>query len=74
MVNKIAPFPDSDNRIGFSNASACSLPCNDKDALFDSKGDGFDAATLTFQPPEECAVLTSSGFMYTTEQSGQLHC
>jgi hypothetical protein len=23
---------------------------------------------LLFQPPEECAVLTSSGFMYTTEQ------
>ena len=25
-------------------------------------------STFTFQPPEECAVLTSSGFMYTTEQ------
>ncbi len=44
------------------------LPCDDEDAHFDSKGDGLDAATFTFQPPEECAVLTSSGFMYTTEQ------
>jgi hypothetical protein len=53
MVNKIALFPDSDNKIGFSDAAACSLPCDDADALFDSKGDGFDVVTYTFQPPEE---------------------
>ena len=68
MVNKIALFPDSDNEIGFLDAAACGLSCNDEDAVFDSKGDGFDAATFTFQPPEECAILTRSGFMYTTEQ------
>jgi hypothetical protein len=68
MVNEIALFPDIDNQIGFSDAAACTLPCDDEDALFDSEGDGFDAATFTFQPPEECAVLISSGFMYTTEQ------
>ena len=70
MVNRTALFPNSDNKIGFSHAAACSLPpCDDEDALFDSKGDGFDATTFTFQPPEECAVLTSSGFMYTTKQN-----
>jgi hypothetical protein len=68
MVNEIALFCDRDNEIGFSDAAACSLPCDDEDAHFDSKGDSFNAATFTFQPPEECAVLNSSGFMYTTKQ------
>ncbi len=49
--------------------AARSLPCKDEDALFDCEGNGVDAATFTFQPPKECAVLTSSGFMYTTEQN-----
>ena len=67
MVNEIAIFSDRHNEIEFSDA-ACTLPCDDEDAHFDSEGDSFDATTFTFQPPEECAVLTSSGFMYTTEQ------
>jgi hypothetical protein len=62
MVNEIAIFCDRHNEIEFSDA-ACSLPCNDEDAHFDSEGDSFDATTFTFQPPEECAVLTSSGFL-----------
>ena len=48
--------------------TARSLPCKDEDALFDCEGAGVGAATITFQPPKECAVLTSS-FMYTTEQN-----
>jgi hypothetical protein len=69
MVNEIAHLRDRDNEIEFSDAAACSLPCDDEDALFDREGDtSFDATTFTFQPPEECAVLTSRGFMYTTEQ------
>ena len=68
MVNEIALFPDGANEIGFSDAAACSLPCDDEDAVFDSEGGGFDTATFTFQPPKECVVLTSGGFMYTTEQ------
>jgi hypothetical protein len=67
MVNEIALFCDRDNEIEFSDA-ARSVPCDDEDAHFDSEGDSFDATTFTFQPPEKCAVLTSSGFMYTTEQ------
>jgi hypothetical protein len=74
MVNEIALFRDRrfcdrDNEIEFSDAAAHSLPCEDEDAHFDSEGDSFDATTFTtFQPPEECAILTRSGFMYTTEQ------
>jgi hypothetical protein len=64
--NEIALFRVRDNEIEFSE-SARSLPCNDEDAHFNSEGDSFDATTFTFQPPEECAVLTSSGIMYTTE-------
>jgi hypothetical protein len=67
MVNEIPIFIDRRNEIEFSDA-ACTLPCDDEDAHFDSEGDSFDATTFTFQRPEECAVLTSSGFMYTTEQ------
>jgi len=68
MVNEIVLFRERDNEIEFSDAAASSLPCDDEDAHFDSKGDSFNAATFTFQPPEECAVLNSSGFMYTTKQ------
>jgi hypothetical protein len=68
MVNEIALFRDRDIEIEFSDAAARSLPCKDEDAHFDSEGDSFDATTFTFQPPEECAVLTRSGFMYTTKQ------
>ncbi len=67
MVNEKALFRDRDNEIEVSDA-ARSLPCDNEDAHFDSKGDSFDATTFTFQPPEECAVLTSSVFMYTTKQ------
>ena len=68
MVNDKPSLPDDKNEFGFSNAAAYSLPCDDDDAIFDNEGDGRDMPTFTFRPPQECAVLSSSGFMYTTQQ------
>ena len=69
MVNEIPPLPDDGNEFGFLNAAAyTSLPCDDDDAVLDTEGDGLDVPTFTYRPPQECASLLSSGFMYTTQQ------
>ena len=44
------------------------MPCDDDDAIFDTEGDGLDVPTFTFRPPQEYAVLSTSGFMFTTQQ------
>ena len=74
MVNEIAFLRDRDNEIEFSDAAACSLPCDDEDALFNRKGDSFDATTFTFQPPEECAVLTTSRGYRGQQQETACEC
>ena len=69
MVNEIPSLLDDKNEFGYSNAAEYSLPCDDDDAIFDDEEDGRDMPTFTFRPaPQECAVLSSSGFMSTTQQ------
>jgi hypothetical protein len=51
LANLLTLFPDIDNKSCFSDAAACSFPCNDEAALFDSEGYGFDAATFISSHP-----------------------
>ncbi|KAI2494868.1 hypothetical protein MHU86_19632 [Fragilaria crotonensis] len=68
MVNNIPPLPDDEEDLGFAVTDAHSLPCDDEDAIFDNESNCLDVPTFAFRPPQEGAVLSSSGFMYTTQQ------
>lgn len=68
MVNNIPPLPDDEEDLGFADTDAHSFPCDDEDAIFDNESNCLDVPTFAFRPPQEGAVLSSSGFMYTTQQ------
>jgi hypothetical protein len=69
MVNNIPPLPDDEENFGFADTDAHSLPCDDDDVIFDNESNCLDVPTFAFRPPQEGAVLSSSGFMYTTQQN-----